>query len=306
MSFYDVCMLIVLGGAIWFGFWKGLAWQIASVAAIIVSYVVAMKFRDPVSQFIQAEAPWNNIGAMLILFLGTSIVIWMIYGRVKGSIKKMELRGFDRQAGALLGAVKGCLLCMVITMFAVSLLGERAHDAIHHSKLGPYVINGIDKVHAVVPQEFARFITPHVEELENQLGHGLDRPVGDYPGAAQIPGTTGYSSDGVNQNPNQLPQAGYPSNWQWQAPSTPAPNNSNKSNPWFGQKQTGTAWPGSNSAAPAGTQAGTVYDPNRPVLNPNESPLDAASREIFETARQKLGEVAGQAAQRAIQGGQNR
>ena len=59
MSFYDVVMLVVLGGAIWFGFWKGLAWQIASVAAVCVSYIVAVNFREPVSQFIQADEPWN-------------------------------------------------------------------------------------------------------------------------------------------------------------------------------------------------------------------------------------------------------
>jgi len=315
MSFYDVCMLIVLGGAIWFGFWKGLAWQIASVAAIIASYVVAIKFRGPVSQFIQAEPPWDKLGAMLILFLGTSLAIWMIYGRVKGSIKKMELKGFDRQAGALLGAVKGCLLCMVITMFSVSMLGNRAHDAIHHSKLGPYIINGIGQVSAIVPQEVAEFIDPHVQKLEDQLGHSVNRPVDTYPNAA-LPGTNGYPADGTQQNPSQLPPGGYPSNWQWQTPSTPAPGGG--TNPYqYGQQQPDTGWqpntnwqqpstnwPQANTGGqiPAGTQGGTVYDPNRPTANPNESPLDAVSREILEAARKKLGE----AAQRVIQGEQQR
>ena len=87
-----------------------MAWQIASLAAVIVSYIVSVNFREPVSRFIQAEEPWDRIGAMLILFLGTSIVIWVIYARIQSRIKKMELKGFDRQAGAMLGAVKGALL----------------------------------------------------------------------------------------------------------------------------------------------------------------------------------------------------
>src|SRR5262245_36460026 len=47
MQAYDVLMLIVLGLAIVWGAWKGLAWQIASIASIGVSYFVALHFRQP-------------------------------------------------------------------------------------------------------------------------------------------------------------------------------------------------------------------------------------------------------------------
>ena len=50
MALYDIVMLVVVVGAIWFGWWKGMAWQIASLAAIIVSYIVAVNFREPVSR----------------------------------------------------------------------------------------------------------------------------------------------------------------------------------------------------------------------------------------------------------------
>ena len=116
MSFYDILMLVIMAGAVWFGWWKGLAWQLASLAAIVVSYFVAVNFRGPVSGFISAAEPWNKFAAMLILYLGTSLVIWTIFGQVRNSIKKLELKGFDRQIGALLGAVKGALLCMVVTI----------------------------------------------------------------------------------------------------------------------------------------------------------------------------------------------
>ena len=89
MGIYDIAMLIVVGGSIWFGYWIGLAWQIASLSAIIVSYIVAVNFRDQVAGFIQADEPWNRIGAMLILFLGTSLIIWTIYASVAKSLKTM-------------------------------------------------------------------------------------------------------------------------------------------------------------------------------------------------------------------------
>ena len=76
MEIYDIIMLVVLVGAMVFGAIKGFAWQLASIASIVVSYAVAYNYREPFSQSIQAEPPWNRFLAMLILYVGTSLVIW--------------------------------------------------------------------------------------------------------------------------------------------------------------------------------------------------------------------------------------
>ena len=207
MSLYDIIMLVVFGGAILFGYWKGLAWQIASIAAIIASYFVSINFRDPVSRFITTAEPWNRIGAMLILFLGTSFAIWTVYAFVSKSLKKMEMKGFDRQAGALLGAFKGALLCMIITMFSVSLLGAKAFEAIHQSKTGSYVVWGIHQVSAIVPNELKPFVEPHVNKFNQSIG--ADSQFNQYPAGEQ-----------GRQDPNQV-QRFY---GQWQLPSTTVPN----------------------------------------------------------------------------------
>jgi uncharacterized membrane protein required for colicin V production len=256
VGIYDIAMLIVVGGAIWFGYWKGLAWQVASLAAIIVSYVVAVNFRDQVAGFIQADEPWNRIGAMLVLFLGTSLIIWTIYASVAKSLKKHELKGFDRQAGAMLGAVKGALLCMVITMFAVSLLGEKAHNAIDNSKLGPYVETGIWKVSAFVPAELAKYVDPHIQSYKEASGHGA--PVID-PNGNGFFGTNSYpvGQQPYGQNPNQLPPSNPAYSGQWQTPPPGGYNNNqaapgNQYNYQYGQQPT-------NTATPYGTQPGTYY-----------------------------------------------
>ena len=328
MSFYDVVMLVVIGGAVWFGFWKGLAWQIASVAAVCISYIVAVNFREPVSRFIQAEEPWNRIGAMLVLFLGTSIVIWIMYGRVKGSIKRLELKGFDRQAGALLGAVKGALLAMVITIFSVSLLGASARNAIHTSKFGPYVIRGIDAVSGIVPAEIAQYVHPHVENFQEQIGQGefVNQPNGGvFPNVANpLPGlpsgTNQYQvNGGIQQNPNQLPaaQSGYQGQWQWQAPQQqPQQTYNQQYNPQYNQPNTqpNNNWnQGYTNQTPANTQGGSYYGNNgfqtRPATQPTtqqqpgSSPFNGASQELFSGARQVFGEAVGEAAKRAFENG---
>ena len=122
MQFYDLIMLAVLGLAVFFGYWKGFAWQLASLTAIIVSYMVARNFNEPVAKMIGGDPSWNRFLAMFILFTGTSLLIWLGFGFVKGTIEKLHLKGFDRQFGAVLGFVKGFIICTLITLFAVSLL----------------------------------------------------------------------------------------------------------------------------------------------------------------------------------------
>ena len=68
MQTYDLVMLAVLAGATIFGFWKGLAWQVASLASLVVSYFVALRFADQVAPMVSEHAPFNKFAAMLIIY----------------------------------------------------------------------------------------------------------------------------------------------------------------------------------------------------------------------------------------------
>lgn len=234
MGLYDIVMLLVFGGSILFGYWKGLTWQIASLAAIIISYIVAANFNSQISGLIRVDEPWNKIGAMLVLFLGTSLVIWTIYAYLNKSIQKNELKGFDRQAGAVLGALKGGLLCMVITMFSVSILGESIHNSIDNSTLGRYVEKGIWQVSNFVPAELAKFVDPHIASYKEASGHGEPEvdPQEDINDLVQQ--GAGYIKEQLqlNQNASQVPaglsatnQTGYSGTWET---STPQPSSQDR------------------------------------------------------------------------------
>ncbi|MEX2025861.1 MAG: CvpA family protein, partial [Pirellulaceae bacterium] len=160
MQIYDLIMLAVIVAAIAFGAWKGLAWQIASIAAIVLSYIVALNFREPASKLISAKPPWNIFLAMLILYLGTSLVVWITFRVVRNFIERVKLREFDRQTGALLGAAKGVILCVIITLFAVALLGEEQKRAVCQSHSGYYISVLIDKVHVAMPDEIHDVLHP--------------------------------------------------------------------------------------------------------------------------------------------------
>ncbi len=172
MQTYDMLMVLVLVAATLFGFWKGMAWQIASLASLVVSYFAALRFADQLAPMISDQAPWNKFVAMLAIYVGTSFVIWTLFRLVSGAIDRVKLDGFDHQMGALIGLAKGVLLCTAITFFAVTILPQAQKDTILASQAGNYIVRILDKTHSVVPPEIHEVIHPYVERIEQRLDPG--------------------------------------------------------------------------------------------------------------------------------------
>lgn len=171
MQGYDLLMIFVLLAAVVWGAWKGLAWQIASLASLVASYIVALSFRQQLAQYINASPPWNMFLSMLILFLGTSLIVWIGFNLVAEMIEKVKLKEFDRQIGAIFGLAKGVLLCVLITLFAVTLLSEPQRQAICNSKSGYYIAVLLDKADAVIPGELHQVLDPYIDRLDSQVPH---------------------------------------------------------------------------------------------------------------------------------------
>lgn len=169
MEGYDLLMLAVLLGATAFGAYKGLAWQIASISSLVVSYYVALQFREPVSTMIKANPPWNIFLAMLILFVGCSFAIWTGFRFVSQMIDRVRLKEFDRQIGALFGFAKGALLCIIVTLFAVTLSGEAQRQSIVRSKSGHYIAGLLAKSDQFIPDEAREVLDPYVDRLNDEL-----------------------------------------------------------------------------------------------------------------------------------------
>jgi membrane protein required for colicin V production len=199
MQPYDVLMLAVLVAATLWGAYKGLAWQIASIGSLVASYLVALRLREPLAAYIPAEAPWNIFLAMLILFVGTGAIVWLMFNVISEFIEQLKLQAFDRQLGALFGAAKGALICALITLFGVTLLGEGQRQAICNSRSGYYLAWLLDRAQPLIPRELHPVLAPYLDELEQSVPH---------------PHASGASGvDGTSRWPQveQAPQAGPPS-----------------------------------------------------------------------------------------------
>lgn len=168
MEIYDIIMLVVLAGATLFGAWKGLAWQIASLGAIVASSFVALKYDTPLAEELPVGAPWDVPIAWVVLFVGTSFVIWVIFRYVSDFIDRLKLKEFDRQIGALFGFAKGILICVILTVFLVSLV-DPIRAPILRSYSAYYIAVFLDKAHAYLPEDIHDKLEPVIHSLDQRL-----------------------------------------------------------------------------------------------------------------------------------------
>ncbi len=234
MEIYDIVMLVVLVGAALFGAIKGFAWQLASIASISVSYFVAYRFREPFSQSIQAEPPWNRFLAMLILYIGTALIVWVLFRMVRGTIDRMRLKEFDRQIGFLFGLAKGGLYCILITMFAVTLMGDRIRTKIVQSRSGRYIAQVLDRSQAVIPAEIHDVVQPYLNRFDERFNESQDGGLWNsmpWMAGGQNPSQTYPSQTYPSQT---YPSQTYPSQAYPQQPQPWAPQQAQQPPTWNG------------------------------------------------------------------------
>ncbi len=168
MDSYDILMIAVLALTTLWGLWKGLAWQVASLTAIVASYFMALEFSEPLAPMFGSESPLNRFIAMFVIYMGTSLVVWISFRFVKGFINRLRLQEFDRQIGAIVGLAKGVVFCVVITFFAVTLT-TTGRDSVLHSNSGRYIALLLNRADPMIPSDIHKVLDPYLNRLESEL-----------------------------------------------------------------------------------------------------------------------------------------
>jgi membrane protein required for colicin V production len=203
MDWYDILMIAVLAGATIFGAWKGMAWQVASVASLVLSYFVCLKFSASLAPVFGENAPWNRFIAMLVLYLATGAAVWLAFRLVAGALDRIKLRDFDHQIGAIFGLLKGVLLCLAITFFAIALSPDM-REHILQSRSGRAMAVLLDKADAVMPPELHEVLGPYLNKLEDGLNpNSSQNAEGHRPAAAEQPPETaaGPANPAISEAP---------------------------------------------------------------------------------------------------------
>jgi uncharacterized membrane protein required for colicin V production len=162
---YDLLTLIILMYAMFRGAMKGIVWQLATIAALLLCFFFSGSLSSVLAPFIRVEPPLNGWIAMLVLYLGFSFVCYGVARVLHEAIESMRIEALDRHMGAILGLVKGAMFSIFLTFFLVT-LSHSARESIINSESGYVAAVVIDRLDPVIPGDLHALLEPYLRRLD--------------------------------------------------------------------------------------------------------------------------------------------
>ncbi|MCX7778870.1 MAG: CvpA family protein [Patescibacteria group bacterium] len=149
MTLFDLILILIVFGFIWFDFWFGLIYALGGLAGLIVGVAVASRWYDELAIKIVFLLGGNINLANIISFLVIYIVVnrlvgfvFFILDRILRPITHLPfLKAINRLGGALIGFVTGSLTVGLFLYFIVRFPLPWLINLIENSKLAQHFIN---------------------------------------------------------------------------------------------------------------------------------------------------------------------
>ncbi len=159
MTLYDAAMVaLILGGMAW-GAWRGIVWQIASIASLVLGYAVAHTTSDDLAVHFPGDPVVARGLAMVVIYAAVSGGVFFAAWLVRATLRKLRFEAYDRHLGMVLGGMEGALVGMVATLFVVS-LAPQSRGPIFASPSGKVVGRAMKALGPVLPGEAREVLAP--------------------------------------------------------------------------------------------------------------------------------------------------
>lgn len=165
MTLYDAAMVaLILGGMAW-GAWRGIVWQIASLASLVLGYTVAHTASDDLAVHFPGDPVVARGLAMVVIYAAVSGGVFLAAWMVRATLRKLQFEAYDRHLGMVLGGLEGALLGIVATLFVVS-LSPQSRGPIFASPSGKVVGRVMKTLGPVLPGEAREVLAPFWADRE--------------------------------------------------------------------------------------------------------------------------------------------
>jgi len=156
-----LCAVLLLSMLV--GAWRGLVYELMSLAAWVAAFVLAQWLAQDVAlwlPFLQGVAAQVQYAAAFVLvFVAALVLASLLSWLLRKLVESVGLRPVDRALGAVFGLARGVLLLLVVTV-VVQLLGL-THKPWWHEAQGPVwldvLLNGLKPV---LPEALRAYL-PH-------------------------------------------------------------------------------------------------------------------------------------------------
>jgi uncharacterized membrane protein required for colicin V production len=159
MTIYDAAMVgLVVSGMIW-GAIRGITWQLASMASLVLGYLVAFPLSGQLVSHFPGEPVVARSLALLASYAAVSGSVFLAAWMVRATLRRWQFEAYDHHLGMILGSLEGAIVGLVITLFVVS-LSPQWRTPILTSPSGRVVCRVLNTIEPVLPGEIRTELSP--------------------------------------------------------------------------------------------------------------------------------------------------
>ena len=160
MATLDWCFVAVLLISLLIGAWRGLIFEVLSLATWLAAFVLAQWFAPSVAEWLPIqsgnEALRYGIGFVLV-FVATVFAGSMIALLVKKLVSAVGLQPADRMLGAMFGLVRGGVFLLALTV--VVGMTPLKTTTLWQESVGAHVAQAtVHGLKPVLPEEFGKYL----------------------------------------------------------------------------------------------------------------------------------------------------
>src|SRR3989339_577007 len=173
MSFFDICLLIIVGGFGLFGLWFGLIQTLGSLLGTLVGLFLASRFYEPMANWLMSVTGWSGNFSKVLMFIVAFVVITRLVGfifwiivKILGVITNLPfISGLNHFLGLIFGLAEGIIIVGVSLYFIVRFpLGANFMNALAVSKVAPYITQPVNALMPLIPDAI-KFLQSTVKSI---------------------------------------------------------------------------------------------------------------------------------------------
>ncbi len=120
MAAVDLILLIVLLASVLIGVWRGLVFEVLSVAGWVAAFFLAQWFADEAAAWLplgETAEPLRYAAGFAAVFIATAFLSGFVAWLVKKLVEKAGLRPVDRTLGGAFGLLRGLVILLAVALF---------------------------------------------------------------------------------------------------------------------------------------------------------------------------------------------
>ncbi len=169
---YDVFVVAVLIVSMVRGAMRGVIWQLAGIAGLILCLVFAETISAAFGPHVGLAEPLNHWVVMFGAYLAFSFISFGVARMIHGWMEQAQMTEFNRHLGAVFGLLKGIAFCLVLTFFIVT-LSDDARAMLQNSRSGHAAAVIMDRLHPIMPEKIHESLEKYIHQLDGD-GSGLN------------------------------------------------------------------------------------------------------------------------------------